>query len=120
MQHLYLCGAIQTDFMLILQELMQSFSMLRFGTETETEELVNVLTEEDEEKNLILFNDEVNTFDFVIESLIAVCGHEPTQAEQCTIIVHFKGKCAVKNGSFEKLEPMCTALLDRGLTAEIQ
>jgi ATP-dependent Clp protease adaptor protein ClpS len=98
---------------------MQSLSMFYFGTETQTEELVDVLTDEDEERSLILFNDEVNTFDFVIESLITVCGHEPLQAEQCTIIVHFKGKCAVKNGSFEKLEPMCTALLDRGLTAEI-
>ncbi|MCH2198710.1 MAG: ATP-dependent Clp protease adaptor ClpS [Flavobacteriales bacterium] len=84
------------------------------------EEDVLVLTEEVEEKQIVLFNDEVNTFDFVIESLIKVCGHDPIQAEQCTIIVHFKGKCSVKKGTFEDLEPMCTALLDRGLTAEIQ
>jgi ATP-dependent Clp protease adaptor protein ClpS len=77
-------------------------------------------TVEVEEKKLILFNDEVNTFDFVIQSLMDVCRHEPLQAEQCTLIVHYNGKCAVKNGSWEKLEPMCTALLDRGLTAEIQ
>jgi ATP-dependent Clp protease adaptor protein ClpS len=49
-----------------------------------------------------------------------VCGHELLQAEQCTLLVHYKGKCAVKNGTWEELEPMCTALLDRGLTAEIQ
>lgn len=90
------------------------------NTETQEEEEVLVLTEETEEKQIVLFNDEVNTFDFVIESLIKVCGHDPIQAEQCTIIVHFKGKCSVKKGDFEELEPMCTALLDRGLTAEIQ
>ncbi|MFM9004683.1 MAG: ATP-dependent Clp protease adaptor ClpS [Flavobacteriales bacterium] len=88
------------------------------------------LTEQDEElleellladgKKLVLFNDEVNTFDFVIEALVEVCGHELLQAEQCTVIVHYKGKCAVKNGTWEELEPMCTALLERGLTAEIQ
>ena len=90
------------------------------NTETQEEEEVLVLTEETEEKQIVLFNDEVNTFDFVIESLMKVCGHDPIQAEQCTIIVHFKGKCSVKKGEFEELEPMCTALLDRGLTAEIQ
>lgn len=88
------------------------------------------LTEQDEDlleelltadgKKLVLFNDDVNTFDFVIEALVEVCGHELLQAEQCTVIVHYKGKCAVKNGTWEELEPMCTALLDRGLTAEIQ
>ncbi|MFM7729369.1 MAG: ATP-dependent Clp protease adaptor ClpS, partial [Flavobacteriales bacterium] len=74
------------------------------------------LTEQDEElleellladgKKLVLFNDEVNTFDFVIEALVEVCGHELLQAEQCTVIVHYKGKCAVKNGTWEELEPM--------------
>jgi ATP-dependent Clp protease adaptor protein ClpS len=87
---------------------------------TELEEILVEETVEVEEKKLVLFNDEVNTFDFVIESLMDVCRHEPLQAEQCTLIVHYNGKCAVKNGSWEKLEPMCTALLDRGLTAEIQ
>jgi len=69
--------------------------------------------------NLVLFNDEVNTFDFVIEALVKVCSHEPLQAEQCTYLVHFNGKCAVKKGDLKKLKPMCVALLDRGLTAEI-
>ena len=71
-------------------------------------------------KKIVLFNDEVNTFDFVIQSLIELCGHEPMQAEQCTLLVHYKGKCDVKEGEYTKLEPICTALLDRGLTAEIQ
>lgn len=70
--------------------------------------------------DLVVFNDDVNTFDHVIESLIKVCKHEVTQAEQCTWIIHYNGKCQVKHGSFEKLEPMCTALLDRGISAEIQ
>lgn len=87
---------------------------------TETEEII--LTEEvvvDEQK-IVLFNDDFNTFDFVIESLMNVCGHDPIQAEQCTILVHYKGKCEVKKGEYDILEPICTALLDRGLTAEIQ
>jgi ATP-dependent Clp protease adaptor protein ClpS len=56
----------------------------------------------------------------VIDSLIKVCKHDPIQAEQCTFLVHYKGKCSVKKGSFEELEPMCTALLERGITAEIE
>jgi ATP-dependent Clp protease adaptor protein ClpS len=71
-------------------------------------------------RDLIVFNDDVNTFDHVIESLIKVCKHEPEQAEQCTWIIHFKGKCQVKRGVYDDLEPMCTALLERGITAEIQ
>ena len=70
-------------------------------------------------RDLIVYNDDVNTFEHVIETLIAVCKHTPEQAEQCTIIIHFKGKCAVKKGSFEELIPMRTALFDRGLSAEI-
>jgi ATP-dependent Clp protease adaptor protein ClpS len=88
--------------------------------DTQVEELVETDIETGTGGSLVLFNDEVNTFDFVIESLINVCGHDPLQAEQCTIIVHYKGKCSVKDGTWEKLEPLCSALLDRGLTAEIQ
>lgn len=74
----------------------------------------------DEGKQVILYNDDVNTFEFVIESLIKVCKHEPVQAEQCTYLVHYKGRCSVKRGPYEKLEPICTALLERGLTAAIE
>ena len=73
-----------------------------------------------EQRDLIVFNDDVNTFDHVIDSLIKVCKHEAEQAEQCTYIIHFNGKCQVKRGEYEKLEPLCVALLDRGLSAEIQ
>jgi ATP-dependent Clp protease adaptor protein ClpS len=90
------------------------------STFTELEEVVLEETDVADGRKLILFNDDVHSFDFVIEALIEVCEHELLQAEQCTIIVHFKGKCAVKQGSYEKLELMCTALLERGLTAEIQ
>ncbi len=69
---------------------------------------------------IILFNDDVNTFDHVIETLIRVCNHEALQAEQCAILVHYKGKCAVKTGSYDELEPQCTQLLEAGLSAEIQ
>ena len=68
---------------------------------------------------LVLFNDDVNTFDHVIETLIYACDHTPEQAEQCSIIVHYKGKCTVKTGVFDDLEPRCTLLLDAGLSAEI-
>ncbi len=69
---------------------------------------------------LILHNDEVNTFDFVIRSLIEVCDHTTEQAEQCTYLVHYRGKCDVKNGDFEFLNPMRHALVERGLTATIE
>ncbi|SHJ64239.1 ATP-dependent Clp protease adaptor ClpS [Flavobacterium haoranii] len=78
------------------------------------EELVDNLNE------IILFNDDVNTFDHVIETLIKVCEHDPLQAEQCAILVHYTGKCTVKTGSIKELQPKCSALLDAGLSAEIQ
>lgn len=86
----------------------------------EVEELV--LTEEkvEEKKALVLYNDDVNTFDHVIDSLIKVCKHEVIQAEQCTWIVHYAGKCAVKHGEMNKLRPLRQALNERGLTAKIQ
>ena len=73
-----------------------------------------------DQKDLIVYNDDFNTFDHVIESLIKVCKHEAEQAEQCTWLIHFKGKCQVKRGEYEKLAPMCTALLEIGITAEIE
>jgi ATP-dependent Clp protease adaptor protein ClpS len=79
----------------------------------ELEELIDV-------KKIVLYNDDVNSFDFVIDQLVKFCKHEPVQAEQCAYIVHYSGKCHVKSGSWKELEPVCTALLDGGLTAEIQ
>lgn len=71
------------------------------------------------EHQIVLFNDDVNTFDHVVETLIRVCGHTLEQAEQCSIIVHYKGKCTVKTGSYEELKPRCTQLLKADLSAEI-
>lgn len=68
---------------------------------------------------IVLFNDDVNTFDHVIETLVSVCKHSSEQAEQCAILVHYKGKCTVKTGSLEELIPQCTSLLEAGLSAEI-
>jgi ATP-dependent Clp protease adaptor protein ClpS len=91
---------------------------MKFSTQTQELELVEVAVETSH--RIVLFNDEVNTFDDVISALVQVCKHDPLQAEQCTLIVHYNGKCDVKNGDYNVLEPLCTALLDRGLTAEIQ
>ncbi len=83
------------------------------------QEELDVLTQETRQHEIILYNDDVNTFDFVIDSLISVCEHTPEQAEQCTILVHYKGKCSVKTGDFKELKPKCSKLLDLGLSAEI-
>jgi ATP-dependent Clp protease adaptor protein ClpS len=91
--------------------------MMSLDTETLVEEkVVETLVSE---RNLIVFNDDINTFDHVIESLIKVCRHDSIQAEQCTNIIHYNGKCDVKKGDYETLEIMCNGLLDRGITAEI-
>ncbi len=92
------------------------------GSQYNPLEQEDLLLEEEvsKENQLILYNDDVNTFDWVIESLIAICRHDRNQAEQCSIIIHNNGKCSVKEGQFEKLRPMCEALLDRGLSATIE
>lgn len=69
---------------------------------------------------LILYNDDFHTFDFVIESLIEVCGHDPITAEQCTMIIHYKGKCDVKSGSHDILLPLRNELDSRGLIVAIE
>lgn len=73
-----------------------------------------------EVRELVLFNDDFNTFDFVIKTLIEVCDHEPEQAEQCTMIVHYRGKCAVKSGPLYELKPIHEELSNRTLTVEIK
>jgi ATP-dependent Clp protease adaptor protein ClpS len=78
------------------------------------------LSEHDTGQELILFNDEVNTFEFVIETLVEVCEHDYIQAEQCTFIAHFKGKCAVKSGTFSELKPLSEEMSRRGLTVSIE
>ena len=70
--------------------------------------------------DLIIFNDDVNTFEFVISSLMKICNHSSIQAEQCTLIIHHNGKCSVKRGVFDKLKPMAEAFLERGIIAKIK
>jgi ATP-dependent Clp protease adaptor protein ClpS len=84
------------------------------------QEITKTVVKEEAVKSLVLYNDDVNTFEFVTESLITVCKHDALQAEQCTYLIHYTGKCAVKNGTFKKLKPLCQALLDRGLSAQIE
>jgi ATP-dependent Clp protease adaptor protein ClpS len=88
-----------------------------FDTDTLLEE--DVLTEVDKHNSITLFNDNVNTFEWVIECLINYCGHDMIQAEQCAYIVHYTGKCIVKKGSLNQLKPICETLLEKGLTAEL-
>lgn len=73
-----------------------------------------------ERSYLIVYNDDFNTFDWVIQSLMEVCNHSMIQSEQLSLIVHYKGKATVKTGSFDDLEPMKDALIDRGLSAVIE
>ncbi|MCB0409434.1 MAG: ATP-dependent Clp protease adaptor ClpS [Flavobacteriales bacterium] len=86
---------------------------------TQTLEQQKVEQKVEEIKKLVLFNDDVNTFDHVINLLVKVCKHETIQAEQCATLVHYKGKCAVKSGSFDELKIMSEILADNGLTVEI-
>jgi len=89
-------------------------------TKEKTKQFVDVSEKESVLNHLVLFNDHVNSFDFVIESLVEVCDHNPMQAENCAMIAHYKGKCSIKNGSLTELEPIHHALSNRQLTVEIQ
>ena len=88
-------------------------------TETLIEEKVESKNQHVSDKDLLIYNDEINTFQHVIDSLVKVCKHEIIQAEQCTWIIHYNGKCAVKKGEFESLKPMRDALCERGIDAKI-
>ena len=93
------------------------YACLASAIETQDDILTDVLL--DDEWSLTLFNDHHNTFDHVIECLMTPCGHDALQAEQCAIIVHFKGKCTVKTGSYDDLAPMHKQLAERDLTVEL-
>ncbi|MDP2089063.1 MAG: ATP-dependent Clp protease adaptor ClpS [Flavobacteriaceae bacterium] len=89
------------------------------NTKRKEQESIAVLEELELQHELVLFNDDVNTFDFVIDSLISICEHTDEQAHQCALIVHYKGKCTVKTGELSDLKPRCSKLLELGLSAEI-
>ena len=80
----------------------------------------DVLIDTEEPCSLIVWNDEVNTFEWVIETLMEVCGHTAEQAEQCAYIIHYQGKYAVKNGTYDDLKPECDAITERGIGATIE
>ncbi len=85
-----------------------------------TKSIIKNKTTKEGIRELVLFNDDFNTFDFVIETLIELCDHDAIQAEQCAFMVHFKGKCAVKSGAFRELKPIQQEMLNRSLTASIK
>jgi ATP-dependent Clp protease adaptor protein ClpS len=88
--------------------------------QTDNLEELDVLTLIEDPCNLVVWNDEVNTFEWVIETLMEICGHTHEQAEQCAYIIHFQGKYAVKNGSFDVLKPQCDAITERGINATVE
>ncbi|WP_452598000.1 ATP-dependent Clp protease adaptor ClpS [Pontimicrobium sp. MEBiC01747] len=89
------------------------------STQEQVLEQVEVSTKEKKNNEIVLYNDDVNTFDHVIDMLIYACDHTPEQAEQCSILVHYKGKCTVKTGDIKDLKPRCSKLQQAGLSAEI-
>ena len=97
-----------------------AMNLLKDYTETSTLEETDVLTMTDDPCHLLVWNDEVNTFEWVIETLMEVCGHSHEQAEQCAYIIHFHGKYAVKNGNYDDLKPFCDAITERGINATIE
>ena len=100
-----------------------SMSSFMHAQQIESPEVLDEVLEElgvELGKKLIVYNDDINTFDHVIDTLIKVCRHTTEQAEQCTWIIHFKGKCAVKEGTYHELLPLRTGITDRGISAEIE
>ena len=95
-------------------------AIIQNDTRTYQSEETDVLTAVEEPCNLVVWNDEVNTFQWVIETLMEVCGHSYEQAEQCSYIIHFQGKYAVKKGSYDELKPKCDAITDRGIGATVE
>jgi ATP-dependent Clp protease adaptor protein ClpS len=93
---------------------------IQSDTNTQFQEETDLLTAVEDPCHLIVWNDEVNTFEWVIETLMEVCGHSYEQAEQCSYIIHFRGKYAVKQGSYEELKPLCDAITERGIGATIE
>jgi ATP-dependent Clp protease adaptor protein ClpS len=89
-------------------------------TNTKLQEDLDTLTVTDSYCSLIVWNDDVNTFEWVIEALMEICGHSQQQAEQCAIIIDSKGKYAVKEGSYEILKPQCDAITERGINATVE
>jgi ATP-dependent Clp protease adaptor protein ClpS len=93
---------------------------MKTSTQISEQQLTDTINTSFEPYSLIVWNDEVNTFDWVIETLVEVCQHTPEQAEQCAMFIHFKGKYAVKNGDYDSLKPLCDAITERGIGATVE
>ena len=89
------------------------------ATKEKIKEVVSPTEDHGKFNEIVLFNDDVNTFDHVIRTLVDTCNHTFEQAEQCSLLVHYKGKCTVKTGPYDDLKPRCSKLLQAGLSAEI-
>ncbi len=92
----------------------------KYQSHTSIQDATDLLTETEHQFSLIVWNDEVNTFEWVIETLVDICGHAQEQAEQCAMLIHTKGKYAVKKGSYDILKPQCDAITDRKIGATIE
>ncbi len=108
-----------TTYLCATRKVLPIRSQYVAATETQVEEdiLTDVVLED--EWNLVLFNDNHNTFDHVINCLVDICGHDALQAEQCAMVVHFKGKCTVKSGEYDELAPIFKSLSEKDLTVEL-
>ena len=95
-------------------------SNVKNNIQTESLQETDLLTLTEDTCNLVVWNDEVNTFEWVIETLMEICCHSHEQAEQCAYIIHYQGKYAVKNGSYDELKPLCDAITERGINATVE
>ena len=93
---------------------------IKNDNQTDSREERDVLTLTEAPCNLIVWNDEVNTFEWVIDTLMEICGHSHEQAEQCAYIIHYQGKYAVKNGGYDDLKLQCDAITERGINATVE
>lgn len=92
----------------------------RYQEDAFTQHETELVEELQDIKRLVVHNDDVNTFDHVIDALVDVCDHTPEQAEQCSLIIHFKGQASVREGDRDVLVPMMEGLVDRGIDATIE
>lgn len=97
---------------------MQNNTIIEIEEDTLIDTAVKELVEPN--KAIVVYNDDVNNFLHVISCFMMYCDHDKEQAEQCALIIHHNGKCAVKGGSYDKLKPICEALLDQKLSAKIE
>jgi ATP-dependent Clp protease adaptor protein ClpS len=108
--------ALSIKFIIFLQQMRNTKTDTAIREWADTEVLEEVISP----FSLVVWNDEVNTFEWVIETLVEVCGHNFEQAEQCALFIHHKGKYAVKNGEYDTLKPMCDAITERGIGATVE